>query len=221
MTDTKYVTVPREPTPEMIAAGRKVRQDGFSEIAIFDAMIAAAHPSPPPSSVKAREIDAFEAGYIQGHDATVEGRYADPSDAAQDYVRTLLAPAVDERAASSEPEMCPNCVTPWKCNGPHEFPAATSEAPVAWMRAAGVNPQFEPAVISATVKSIWLRVKPARVERYTVPLYTHPAPTTADAGVTDKLVDVVYTAINRLGTPISQATVQAALEAALGAREGK
>ena len=77
--------------------------------------------------------EAFEAGYSQGHDATVEGRYADPSDAAQDYVRTLLAPAVDERAASSEPEMCPNCVTPWKCNGPHEFPqAASSEAAVAF-----------------------------------------------------------------------------------------
>lgn len=66
------------------------------------AALAAAPPSPPPSSVKAREIDAFEAGYIQGHDATVEGRYADPSDAAQDYVRTLLAPTVDERAATSE-----------------------------------------------------------------------------------------------------------------------
>ena len=79
--------------------------------------------------------EAFEAGYSQGHDATVEGRYADPSDAAQDYVRTLLAPAVDERAASSEPEMCPNCVTPWKCNGPHEFPqAASSEAAVACIR---------------------------------------------------------------------------------------
>ena len=81
--------------------------------------------------------EAFEAGYIQGHDATVEGRYADPSDAAQDYVRTLLVPAVDERAASSEPEMCPNCVTPWKCNGPHEFPqAASSEAAVALLRKA-------------------------------------------------------------------------------------
>ena len=107
--------------------------------------------------------EAFEAGYIQGHDATVEGRYADPSDAAQDYVRTLLAPAVDEAAPLTE----------------------SAEAPVAWMRAAGVNPQFEPAVISATVKSIWLRVKPARVERYTVPLYTHPASTNTDAGVTE------------------------------------
>ena len=24
-------------------------------------------------------------------------------------------------------EMCPNCVTPWKCNGPHEFPPAAPE----------------------------------------------------------------------------------------------
>ena len=26
-------------------------------------------------------------------------------------------------------DMCPNCVTPWKCNGPHEPP---EKIPVAW-----------------------------------------------------------------------------------------
>ena len=25
----------------------------------------------------------------------------------------------DERLAADDSEMCPNCVTPWKCNGPH------------------------------------------------------------------------------------------------------
>lgn len=29
-------------------------------------------------------------------------------------------------ASGGEDEMCPNCVTPWKCNGPHESPAAAS-----------------------------------------------------------------------------------------------
>lgn len=32
-----------------------------------------------------------------------------------------------ERANESE-YMCPNCVTPWKCNGPHESAALRSEA---------------------------------------------------------------------------------------------
>ena len=26
------------------------------------------------------------------------------------------------RAHVDEDWLCPNCVTPWKCNGPHEFP---------------------------------------------------------------------------------------------------
>ena len=104
------------------------------------AALAAAPPSPPPSSVKAREIDAFEAGYIQGHDATVEGRYADPSDAAQDYVRTLLVPAVDERAASSEHTHTDACWEPDSgCDmGRSEEHArvASSEAAVALLRKA-------------------------------------------------------------------------------------
>jgi len=28
--------------------------------------------------------------------------------------------------------MCPNCVTPWKCNGPHYYTAQPSAEPVAW-----------------------------------------------------------------------------------------
>ena len=172
---TEFVMVPREPTQEMLIAANSAwfipdpspfNKGDEARRAIYKAMIAAAPPSPPPSSVKAREIDAFEAGYIQGHDATVEGRYADPSDAAQDYVRTLLVPTVDERAASSEPEMCPNCVTPWKCNGPHEFPAASSEA-------AKVDGIHTPATC---------RHPHCNCEHGCV---ADPAPTTADAGVTE------------------------------------
>ena len=217
---SEYVTVPREPTPEMIAAGRKVRQDGFSEIAIFDAMIAAAPPSPPPSSVKAREIDAFEAGYIQGHDATVEGRYADPSDAAQDYVRTLLVPAVDERAASSEPEMCPNCVTPWKCNGPHEFPqAASSEAAVAFDAE-----RFERApcyLCGYNGRGYYQPETHPCAAKY----HAHPAPTTADAGVTEAMVETFEAKFLECARTRPDSTlrddIRAALEAALSAREGK
>ena len=124
--------------------------------------------------------EAFEAGYIQGHDATVEGRYADPSDAAQDYVRTLLVPAVDERAASSEPEMCPNCVTPWKCNGPHEFPqAASSEAAVAFDAE-----RFERApcyLCGYNGRGYYQPETHPCAAKY----HAHPAPTTADAGVTE------------------------------------
>ena len=164
------------------------------------AALAAAPPSPPPSSVKAREIDAFEAGYIQGHDATVEGRYADPSDAAQDYVRTLLVPAVDERAASSEPEMCPNCVTPWKCNGPHEFPqAASSEAAVAFDAE-----RFERApcyLCGYNGRGYYQPETHPCAAKY----HAHPAPTTADAGVTEA-------AIARLSEARYQALLWAVLQ---------
>lgn len=31
-------------------------------------------------------------------------------------------PATTSRCEEDlDPEMCPNCVTPWKCNGPHKF----------------------------------------------------------------------------------------------------
>ena len=233
MTDTKYVTVPREPTPEMIAAGRKVRQDGFSEIAIFDAMIAAA---PPAASVRAMELAWIEdrfgdefatpaADQRYTVQALADGEWlalrngerlnGEPEDviygtraagkaACQQhfnaYVRTLLAPTVDEAAPLTE----------------------SAEAPVAWMRAAGVNPQFEPAVISATVKSIWLRVKPARVERYTVPLYTHPASTNTDAGVTEADVRWLHDTILHYRNKDHERTAALErIEAALGAREGK
>lgn len=105
--------------------------------------------APPAASVRAKEVTnleiatAFHEAYERlapryGYETRPESRkpFSDlPNElkllmvAVVREVRTLLAPAVDERAASSEPEMCPNCVTPWKCNGPHEFPqAASSEA---------------------------------------------------------------------------------------------
>lgn len=35
------VVVPADPTPEMRGAGRQTRQDGYNEVAIWDAMVAA------------------------------------------------------------------------------------------------------------------------------------------------------------------------------------
>ena len=49
--------VPAQPTPEMIAAGRQARQDGYSEVAIFDAMLAA---TPPPPRDAGREWQPIE-----------------------------------------------------------------------------------------------------------------------------------------------------------------
>lgn len=40
--------------------------------------------------------EAFEAGYSQGHDATVEGRYSDPSEAASDYLADCSALSAHE-----------------------------------------------------------------------------------------------------------------------------
>lgn len=39
------------------------------------------------------------------------------------------------KATSLEDEMCPNCVTPWKCNGPHKLKKCRS--------APGGSPQLE------------------------------------------------------------------------------
>lgn len=133
------------------------------------------------------------------------------------YVRTLLAPTVDERAASSEPEMCPNCVTPWKCNGPHEFPAATSEAPVAWRYVRGMSSYIDQG-------------PPPTQEEYGMfdsitPLYTHPASTTADAGVTEAMVETFEAKFLECARTRPDSTlrddIRAALVAALGARKGK
>lgn len=44
----------------------------------------------------------------------------------------LLSNFINEVEAAMKVEredsaMCPNCVTPWKCNGPHESPALSSQ----------------------------------------------------------------------------------------------
>ena len=46
---------------------------------------------------------------------------------------------------------------------------------VAWMREAG-NAGAEPCVISTIIRDLWIKAGNAKqVERYTIPLYTHPA----------------------------------------------
>ena len=213
---TEFVMVPREPTQEMLIAANSAwfipdpspfNKGDEARRAIYKAMIAAA---PPAASVRAREIDAFEAGYIQGHDATVEGRYADPSDAAQDYVRTLLAPTVDERAASSE--------------------AAVAE-PVAWQYRYGLrhtDPVFWSGWQQLAADSAQRIAEAHRVNGVPFesrPLYTHPAPTTADAGVTEAMVETFEAKFLECARTRPDSTLRddmrAALVAALGARKGE
>ena len=66
MTDTKYVTVPREPTREMLIAANAAwfipdpspfNKGDEARRAIYKAMLAAA---PPAASGRARELDAAE-----------------------------------------------------------------------------------------------------------------------------------------------------------------
>ena len=151
------------------------------------------------AEVNAPNINYFEVGpsqkgfyakaeHSQDRDATwygtqfpsIEAAKAACYEAWNAYVRTLLAPAVDERAASSEPEMCPNCVTPWKCNGPHEFPqAASSEAAVAFDAE-----RFERApcyLCGYNGRGYYQPETHPCAAKY----HAHPAPTTADAGVTE------------------------------------
>lgn len=241
---SEYVTVPREPTDEMIRAGVAARwfvdNDEGKPANVrnsWEAMIAAA---PPAASVRAKEVTnleiatAFHEAYERlapryGYETRPESRkpFSDlPNElkllmvAVVREVRTLLAPAVDERAASSEPEMCPNCVTPWKCNGPHEFPqAASSEAAVAWVHPYAMRKlkrRDEP--FSAIASS-------EQRDSYTVPLYEHPAPTTADAGVTEAMVETFEAKFLECARTRPDSTlrddIRAALVAALGARKGE
>ena len=233
---SEYVTVPREPTDEMIRAGVAARwfvdNDEGKPANVrnsWEAMIAAA---PPAASGRAKEVTnleiatAFHEAYERlapryGYETRPESRkpFSDlPNElkllmvAVVREVRTLLAPAVDERAASSEPEMCPNCVTPWKCNGPHEFPQAASS------EAAKVDGIHTPATC---------RHPHCNCEHGCV---ADPAPTTADAGVTvpRELVDAIRdAAYDESGFTINADMADLYddylrdIEAALGARKGE
>lgn len=255
MTDTKYVTVPREPTQAqldaMLAAAEALlisptkKSMGSKEsahemnAATYRAALTAA---PPAASGRARELAWIEdrfgdefatpaADQRYTVQALADGEWLalrngerlndEPEDviygtraagkaACQQhfnaYVRSLLAPTVDERAASSEPEMCPNCVTPWKCNGPHEFPAASSEA-------AKVDGIHTPATC---------RHPHCNCEHGCV---ADPAPTTADAGVTEAMVETFEAKFLECARTRPDSTlrddIRAALVAALGAREGE
>mgnify|MGYP000564758805 CR=1 FL=1 len=164
MTTTDLVTVPREPTDEMIRAGVAARwfvdNDEGKPANVrnsWEAMIAAA---PPAASVRAKEVTnleiatAFHEAYERlapryGYETRPESRkpFSDlPNElkllmvAVVREVRTLLAPAVDERAASSEHTHTDACWEPDSgCDmGRSEEHArvASSEAAVALLRKA-------------------------------------------------------------------------------------
>ena len=241
---SEYVTVPREPTDEMIRAGVAARwfvdNDEGKPANVrnsWEAMIAAA---PPAASGRAKEVTnleiatAFHEAYERlapryGYETRPESRkpFSDlPNElkllmvAVVREVRTLLAPAVDERAASSEPEMCPNCVTPWKCNGPHEFPqAASSEAAVAFDAE-----RFERApcyLCGYNGRGYYQPETHPCAAKY----HAHPAPLPTVAGVTEAMVEAFEAKFLECARTRPDSTlrddIRAALVAAIARAGGK
>lgn len=128
---------------------------------------------------------------------------------------------VDEAPESwAEPEMCPNCVTPWKCNGPHEFPqAASSEAAVAFDAE-----RFERApcyLCGYNGRGYYQPETHPCAAKY----HAHPAPTTADAGVTEAMVETFEAKFLECARTRPDSTlrddIRAALVAALARAGGK
>lgn len=59
---------------------------------------------------------------LQQRSASLAGRKVTPTDC-----RPGWHYADNAQGDEAEPEMCPNCVTPWKCNRPHEMPTPPEE----------------------------------------------------------------------------------------------
>jgi hypothetical protein len=62
-------------------------------------------------------------------------------------------------------------------------PEAQQQEPDAWMRDDGEEGSISTMTVcvSKKVKDLWLRANPRQVERYTIPLYTHPPQDAKDA----------------------------------------
>ena len=199
MTTTDLVTVPREPTDEMIRAGVAARwfvdNDEGKPANVrnsWEAMIAAA---PPAASVRAKEVTnleiatAFHEAYERlapryGYETRPESRkpFSDlPNElkllmvAVVREVRTLLAPAVDERAASSEAAVV---VAKVDCGDAEQLSARITE----YLRGGGLwNPEcanhdnvrkllidcrnaFDAAIADHAIKAAIAQVDAARTE---------------------------------------------------------
>jgi len=54
----------------------------------------------------------------------------------------LSSAAAPAPVAGDADAMCPNCVTPWKCNGPHEESGAVAKLPALWRERMGAADHF-------------------------------------------------------------------------------
>ena len=231
-----YVTVPREPTPEMCSAFTAVCcecQAATHIIArrMWQAMLAAAPPHPAAASVRARglvtfveQMDMLRVDAQKWHDGDPKYPFSVIRDSliaalnAYDEARTLLAPAADERAASSEAAVADQ----WEVEIMHNGSLGKSP-PSEYEHADYAVVDNQNRVIVDTSSAYHRFNRYEREAFCELIVRQHNAPTTADAGVTweqASKADRIYWE-HRDNGAIAEDAMRAALEAALGAREGK
>ena len=110
------VLVPREPTEVMCEAAMSSLGWTRSEAAAKTAPITPASPM-MEGSMKVWSAMLAAAPAASGVDTSTNEAWAAR---AQEKIATM------EAASGGEDDMCPNCVTPWKCNGPHESTGGAS-----------------------------------------------------------------------------------------------
>lgn len=73
------------------------------------------------------------------------------------------AEAISQRFMDYDPadDMCPNCVTPWKCNGPHVEPERIVNVDQEARKAASVYDEVHAAVVAEPVGSLARRLHSA------------------------------------------------------------
>ena len=93
--------------------------------------------TPPPSTDAGKRLLTYVEGLAAqrwdplgvriAHDTAVRliedvRREAIATERARLRAAVLALPATPFFTSGDDEAMCPNCVTPWKCNGPHELP---------------------------------------------------------------------------------------------------
>lgn len=83
--------------------------------------------TPPSPVLRAMLGRAFDAG-LAAAAMSAEARHTARAHVV-DQETQALARASAELLETEVEYMCPNCVTPWKCNGPHLLPGQRGEEP--------------------------------------------------------------------------------------------
>jgi hypothetical protein len=123
-----YAIVPIEPTEAMKEKGWEAFRDSNKPAPYnmltdaYKAMLSAS-PTAPDATQSQAVRDALEvaAKICEGVKPIMAGNYftglREQSDKCANAIRKLIT----DTQANMQPEdyMCPNCITPWKCNGPH------------------------------------------------------------------------------------------------------